>query len=102
MANATGSYLNTLMTDFVMTKVLGNATDLICRVNPNFRKKVTMEGRNKVLYMRLYKALYRCMQSVLFWYQIFLGKLRSMGFHSNKYGPCDASKIINESQCTVA
>ena len=57
VADVTGAYLKTVMTDHVVTKVTGSATDIMCDVNPSFRDKVALEGKNKVLYMQLNKAL---------------------------------------------
>ena len=56
---------------------------------------------NKVIYMKLDKALYGCIQSSLLWYNIFKSKLEQMGFKINAYDTCNASKEINNKQCTI-
>ena len=90
------------MTDYVIVKVSGAATEIMVKVNPHFKNKVTTEGKNKVLYMKLNKTLYKCMQSAwLLWYITFAGKLRGMGFRLNKYDPCVAYQTIEGSQCTI-
>jgi len=55
----------------------------------------------KVLYLRLLKALYGCMKSALLWYELFMGTLQKMGFELNPYDPCVANKIVNGKPCTI-
>ena len=59
------------------------------------------ERGKPVLYMKLLKALYGCMQSALLWYQTFSTKLSKMGFKLNLYDPCVANLDINGHQCIV-
>ena len=60
-----------------------------------------MENGVKVLYMRLVKAIYDCVQSALLWYRLFNSKLKEFGFVLNPYDPCVANKDIDGKQCTV-
>ena len=39
-----GAYLQTIMTDYVLVKVSGEATKIMCEVNPSFNNYVVMEG----------------------------------------------------------
>ena len=57
-------------------------------MNSGFREYIAMEGAKEVLYMRLNKALYGCIQSALLWYKGFKTKLKASGFKLNKYDPC--------------
>ena len=60
-----------------------------------------MENGKPVLYLRLLKALYGCVQSALLWYDLFTSKLKERGFTLNPYDPCVANCIIRGKQCTV-
>ena len=79
-ADVTGAFLLSEMKDFVIIQIVGESPELLCQVNPTFRKFLTEEKGKKVLYVRLIKALYGCMQSAILWCKTFVGKLQTMGF----------------------
>jgi hypothetical protein len=54
-----------------------------------------------VLYLKLLKALYGCVQSALLWYDLFSSTLQGEGFKLNPYDTCVANKTINGKQCTI-
>ena len=70
-ADVAGTYLQTVMTDYVMVKVSGESYKIMREVNPNFSNYVTVENKRKTLYIGLKKAQYGCMQSALLWYKTF-------------------------------
>ena len=86
-----GAYLKTPMTDFVIVKVTGESTRIMCKVNPYYKRYVTKEKGKPVIYMRLKKALYGCMQSALLWYKTFKGVIEKDGFSLNPYDQCVAN-----------
>jgi hypothetical protein len=100
-ADVVGAYLHALMPDYVLMKLVGDAVDIMCNVNPRYTQFVTIEHGKKVLYLRLLKALYGCVKSALLWYDLFIGKLKERGFILNPYDPCVANSIIEGTQCTV-
>ena len=71
-------------------------------MKPRYKEFTTIENGAKVLYVKLLKALYRCVQSALLWYQVFHAYLKDIGFELNPYDPCVANKIIDGKQCTIA
>ena len=71
-------------------------------MNSKYIPFVTVEGGIKVLYVRLIKAIYGCVQSALLWYKMFHQHLKHLGFVINPYDPCVANKNINGRQCTIA
>jgi len=90
------------MLDFVLLHLTGNNLDIMCHVNPHYSAFVTMEdGKQVLLYFRLLKALYDCMQSALLWYKLFSTTLKGMGFVLNPYDPCVDNKMINGKQCII-
>ena len=74
----------------------------MCEANDTFREHLVKEGKQKVLYVQLMKALYGCVKSALLWYRLYTEVLQDMGFILNPYNQCVANKEINGSQCTVA
>jgi len=90
------------MEDFVILKLVGEAVDIMCQVNPKYKKFVVVEHGKKLLYLQLLKALYRCVQSALLWYELFTSTLVDMGFKLNPYDLCVANSQIKGKQCTVA
>ena len=57
---------------FVLLKLVGEAVNIMCQVNPKYEKVVVIEYRKKVLYLHLLKALYGYVQSALLWYDSFI------------------------------
>jgi len=100
-ADVVGAYLIANMEDFVLVKLTGDSVDLMCKVDESYKKYIHYENGKKVLYLRLLKALYGCMQSALLWYKTFMTRLVDMGFTLNKYDPCVANKVVNGNQCTI-
>jgi hypothetical protein len=100
-ADATGAFLLADMEDMVVVKIIGETADIMCQVNKSYEKYITYENGKKVLYMKLIKALYSCMQSAMLWYETFKGCLEGLGFKLNPYDPCVANKTINSKQCTI-
>mmetsp|Transcript_7772 Transcript_7772/g.11115 ORF Transcript_7772/g.11115 Transcript_7772/m.11115 type:complete len:99 (+) Transcript_7772:341-637(+) len=76
--------------------------DIMCEVNPTCKQHVQLVKGQKVLYLQVFQAIYGCIKSILFWYELFSSTLQKMGFEINPYDQCMANKIINGSQCTIA
>ena len=100
-ADIAGAYLNANMPDFILIKLREDSVDILCKCNEKYKSYVTMEKGKKVLYLRLAKALYGCLQSALLWYQTFVEHLEDIGFRLNPYDPCVANMEINGKQCTI-
>ena len=83
-------------------KFVGKSVDIMCQVNPSYKKYVVVENGVKVLYFQLLKALYGCSRSALLWYNLYVSIIEKMGFKLNPYDHCVANKIINGKQCTIA
>lgn len=101
-ADVVGAYLHAKMEDFVVMRLTGEAVKIMCEVNSKYLELVTVENGRKVLYVRLLRALYGCVQSALLWYNLFSSVLVKNGFKLNPYDPCVANCEIQGKQCTVA
>ena len=85
----------------VLLKMKGEFVDIMCRVNPEHLPNVRFEGKHKVLYLKVERAIYGCIESALAWYNMFTKILEKMGFELNPYDKCVANKMINGTQCTI-
>ena len=101
-ADIAGAYLKAYMKDFTIMKFTGTSVDILCSMKPEYKDYITIESGVKVLYVRLVKAIYGCVQSALLWYKMFYSYLKQLGFKLNPYDPCVANKVINGKQCTIA
>ena len=86
----------------VVLKLRGMFVDIMCRVNPEYQDTVIYEGGVKVLYMRVLRSIYGCIEAAMLWYDLYTTKLKDMGFELNPYDVCIANKIINGKKCTIA
>ncbi len=84
-ADVAGAYLKAFMDDFVIMKFVGASVAILCQLNPNHKRFVTIENGVEVLYVRLIKALYGCIKSALLWYDLFTTNLEDLGFKLNPY-----------------
>ena len=100
-ADIVGAYLLAEMQDKVIVKLKVTSVDVLCEANNKYKDFVIFENNTKVIYLRLSRALYGCVQSALLWYHTFVDKLLKDGFQLNKYDPCVANKTINGEQCTI-
>ena len=77
--------------------------DIMCEVNPEYKKYVTTDKNGKkILYVKVLRAIYGCIESALLWYELYVKTLKGMGFKLNPYDKCVANKMINGKQCTIA
>ena len=99
-----GAYLHADMPKekFVLLKLEGRFADIMSEVNPNLQRDIRYENGKKVLYLRLLKALYGCIESALLWYNLYTTTLKKLGFILNSYDRCIANKMVKGSQCTIA
>ena len=77
--------------------------DIMCEVNPEYKKYVTTDRNGKrILYVKVLRAIYGCIESALLWYELYVKTLKGMGFKLNPYDRCVANKVIHGKQCTIA
>jgi hypothetical protein len=94
--NIPGAFLHADNKDYVIMKMVGTLAELMVKTNPKmYRQYVVLEKERSVLYLRLQKALYGMMKSVLLFYRKLVLELKKMGFEINPYEPCVANKMVN-------
>ena len=99
-----GSYVKTDMPEekFILLNIEGECVNIMCKVNPEHNKNVPVDNGVKVLYLRLTKAFYGCMESALLWYYLYLNTLTSQGFLINIFYRCISDSTIKYKQCTIS
>jgi hypothetical protein len=66
-----------------------------------YDKYIRNEGKNRVLYVRMLKALYGMLVSSILYYKKFRKDIESIGFEVNPYDVCVANRTVNGKQHTV-
>ena len=71
--DAPGAYLQTPMPEDKNThmKFEGEFVDILCESDKSFKQHVTYKGKKKVLYTRVYRAIYGLIESALLWYEVY-------------------------------
>ena len=85
----------------VLMRLRDEFVDIMCTVNPKYKPFVQHVNGKKVLYLKVLRAIYGCIESALLWYELFSSTLQQLGFKINPYDRCVANKIINGKQCTI-
>ena len=98
-----GAYLHAELEDETVLLVLRDElVDIMCEVSSEYKRYVEYRKGKKILYLRVLRALYGCLESALLWYNLYSTTLQKMSFKLNPYDSCVANKMINGHQCTVA
>ena len=80
----------------------GQMVDIMCGVNPEYQKHVIYKAGKKVLYVKVIRSIYGCIEAALLWYQLYRETLEKEGFVLNPYEMCIANKMIDSKKCTIA
>jgi len=77
----------------VYIKCTRQLRDLIVDLYPEYEKHV---GKDGVLYCKLLKALYGCVQALKLWYQKVSKFLESLGYVGGEVDPCVFRRVVGE------
>ncbi|CAJ1952141.1 unnamed protein product [Cylindrotheca closterium] len=87
--------------DRVYMKITGMMVQILIDMAPEYRKYVVLENGKRVIYVRVLRAIYGMLQSILLFYNQFQSDLEAKGFVFNPYDLCVANKVDNEKQQTI-
>ncbi len=88
--------------DKIIMKIRGQLVDILLELCPGvYDDYVRDEGRNKVVYVRMLRALYGMLISSILYYKKFRKDIESVGFEVNPYDICVANRTVNGKQQTV-
>jgi hypothetical protein len=83
-------------------KIQGTLVGMLLELNyEKYSPFVLNEGRNKVLYVVMSKALHGMLQSALWFYTKFKKDIEQIGFVLNPYDPCVANIMVDGHQHTI-
>ena len=86
----------------VIMKIRGQLVDMLVDIDPElYRPYVIQEGKTKVLYVHVLKAIYGMLKSAFLFYKKLRKDLEGIGFKVNPYDPCVANRMVNGKQHTV-
>jgi hypothetical protein len=88
--------------DKIIMKIRGQLVDILLELCPGvYDNYVIIEGKHKMMYVRMLKALYRMLISSILYYKKFRKEIESIGFEVNPYDICVANRKVNGKQQTV-
>ena len=86
----------------IIMKIRGALVDMLIEICPEqYEEHVVYEGKHKVLYVRMLKALYGMLKASILYYKKFRADIESIGYIINPFDPCVANKTINGKQHTL-
>jgi hypothetical protein len=89
-----GAFIQTEMSGTpVYIKCMRLLRDLIVDLYPEYEKYV---GKDGVLYCKLLKALYGCVQASKLWYQKVSKLIESLGYVRGEVDPCVFRRVVEE------
>lgn len=98
-----GAFMQADMDELVHVRFTRKMLDLLIKIDAEMYKPcVVIEGKERVMYVELLKALYGTVQAARLFWEKLSGKLLEWGFTPNPYDPCVMNKIIKGKQLTVA
>ena len=91
-----GAFMQADMDELVHVRFTGKMVDLLLEINRDmYEPCVTFERNERVMYVKLLKALYGTLRAARLFWEKLSSKLKEWGFEMNKYDPCIANKIVN-------
>jgi hypothetical protein len=88
--------------DKIIMKIRGQLVDILLELCPGvYDDYVIVEGKHKILYVRMLKAFYGMLISSILYYKKFRKDIESIGFEVNPYDICVANRKVNGKQQTV-
>ena len=97
MFDIPGVYLHVKVSDnnFILLKLKNEFVEIMCEINSEYDEYMRYKNGKKVLYLRVLRAIYGCLESALRWYTLYKSTLEGQGFVLNLYDRCVANKVIN-------
>jgi hypothetical protein len=98
-----GAFMQADMDELVHVRFTGKMVDLLLEIDRDmYEPCVSREGKEKVMYVELLKALYGTVRAARLFWEKLTGKLLEWGFTPNPYDPCVMNKMVGDKQLTVA
>ena len=75
--------------------------DIMFQISSEHKKNVKYENGQKVSYMLILCAIYRCIESAIQWYKLYSEVLMEKVSELNPYNICMGNKLLNGKQFTL-
>ena len=83
-------------------KIRGALVDILCEIAPEvYESYVLQEGKDKVIYVHMLRALYGMLVASILYYKQFRSDIESIGYKINPYDVCVANKTVKGKQHTL-
>ena len=66
-----------------LLKLKGICVDIMCEVKEEYRETINYERGTKVLYLRVIRLIYGCIEAALLWFKLYTEVLKNLGFEMN-------------------
>ncbi len=98
-----GAFLNADLDEEVIMLLRGELAEMMVTIDPALYGPyvITTKRGEKLLYVKMLKAMYGLMRAALLFYLKLCADLQEYGFTMNEYDPCVANKMIDGKQLTV-
>ena len=97
-----GAFMQADMDEVVHVRFTGTMVDKLLEIDEEmYGPYVVYEGKEKVMFVELLKALYGTLRAARLFWEKLSKKLQEWGFTPNPYDSCVVNKMINGKQCTV-
>jgi Reverse transcriptase (RNA-dependent DNA polymerase) len=98
-----GAFMQADMDELLHVCFTGKMVDLLLEIDLEmYRPCIIREGKEKVMYVELLKALYGTIHAAWLFWEKLSGKLLEWVFTPNPYDPCMMNKTVEDKQLTVA
>ena len=67
--------------------------DMICHIDPKYKKNVIYRGKKKIIYAKLTKAVYGTLLGAILFYEKLSKQLIEWGYVQNNYDACTFNKV---------
>ena len=98
-----GAFMQADMDELVHVRFTGKMVDMLIEINhESYAPYITEERGEKVMYVKLLKALYGTLRAARLFWEKLTAKLLEWGFEANPYDACVCNKMVDGKQLTVA
>jgi hypothetical protein len=73
--------------------------DMICQIDPKYKRNGIYRGKKKFVFARLNKAAYGTLLGAILFYQKLSKQLTGWGYVQNNYDPCTYNMLVPSRTC---
>ena len=75
-----GAYLQTPMPEDknILMVIRGRFIDILCDINSKYMQHMRIINGKKVLYVKVLRAIYGCIESTMLWYNLYSNTMKEM------------------------